>query len=65
LQLRIAEDIVRFANKKKVEDEIAFLKKSFSPSFDVATLDKVSQEVQLAEKKNADRTNLNLYYRLH
>jgi hypothetical protein len=62
--MRIAEDIIRFAKKKNVEDEIAFLKKTFSPGFDIASLDKVNQEVQLAEKKNLGKTNLNLYYQI-
>ncbi|HEY8690731.1 MAG TPA: TIR domain-containing protein [Chitinophagaceae bacterium] len=50
--IRIAEDILNFAAKKKIVDPLSFLKKLFKPDFDFS---------QLEEKvKNADQPKVNL-----
>ena len=50
--IRIAEDILTFAAKKKIEDPLSFLKRLFKPDFDLS---------QLEEKvKDADQPKVNL-----
>jgi integrase len=61
--VRTAEDIVAFAVQQKIEDPLDFLKKTFQPDFDVATLPKQIRqltEVQI-DKNNA---NLDFFYQL-
>jgi site-specific recombinase XerD len=64
LQMRIAEDIILFSKKMKIEDEINFLKKTFQPNFDVASLEKLAKGKGLLKDKNDNKTNLDLYYQI-
>ncbi|MBN8876892.1 MAG: site-specific integrase [Sphingobacteriales bacterium] len=52
--IRIVEDIVKFTRKKDDIDVLAFLKTTFSPGFDVATLEEKAQEEQAAITVNLD-----------
>jgi len=64
LQMRIAEDIILFAKKNKIEDEIAFLKKTFHPKFNIASLDNLVQETDLLKEKNDNKANQDIYYQI-
>lgn len=46
---RMAEDIISFALKNKIADKVAFVKKTFNPKFDVATIQKAESAVQLIQ----------------
>ncbi len=50
--IRIAEDILSFAFKSKIENPIAFLKKTFKPDFDLSCLEE--------KRKAAELPNVNL-----
>lgn len=52
--IRIAEDIVNFAKKKEDIDVLAFLKNTFSPDFDVSTLEEKAQQEQIVPTVNLD-----------
>lgn len=56
LQMRKAEDIILFAKKNKIEDEIAFIKNTFHPKFDVASLDNFYEEGDLSKEKKDNKT---------
>lgn len=58
--MRIAEDIVLFAKKNALPDQAEFVKKTFSPHFDVSTLDKIAK--QLGSKKI--KLNMDLYFQI-
>lgn len=58
--LRKAEDIISHAVKKKISDVLSFVKKTFHPGFDTATLEeKVVQAAALDPK-----TNLDLFFQI-
>ena len=65
LQIRIVEDIISFAKKAQIEDQITFLKKVYCPGFDVASLEKVAGNMEVPEPKNAHiKASLDLYYQI-
>ena len=45
--IRIVEDILTFAAKKKIADPLAFLKTSFRPDFDLSRLEEKARETEL------------------
>lgn len=56
--IRTAEDILNFAKRKKITDTLSFLKKNFTPDFDLA---------QLEEKAKADelpKINLDVFFQI-
>ncbi len=57
--MRIAEDIVCFAIEKKILNPGIFVKKTFSPHFDISNLKKESA-LEIEESKS----NLNIYYQI-
>lgn len=57
--IRIAEDIVKFAKKKKEIDILAFLKETFTTDFDVSTLEKKAELEQVAPT-----VNLNVFFQI-
>lgn len=59
-QLRIAEEIVFFANKKKLSDPILFLKENFKTDFDVNRLHEIAKQI---DKQN-HKLNLDLYFQI-
>lgn len=61
---RKAEDIVSFAVKTDIDDPLSFLKQTFYPDFDLASLAKVAMENKLTEEKSSGKTNLDLYYQI-
>jgi predicted DNA-binding protein (UPF0278 family) len=58
--LRKAEDIISHAVKRKISDVLAFVKKTFHPQFDPATLEEKAQEVVELDSK----TNLDLFFQI-
>jgi site-specific recombinase XerD len=57
---KIAEDIVTYAVLKKVKDRTDFLKKYYSPYFDISEIEiKEKEETQACEK--AEKNKLNIY----
>jgi len=58
--IRMAEDIVSFALKEGMEDPMDFLKKTFQPDFDLATLPELA--TQLAQPgKGGETVNLDFF----
>ena len=49
--MRIAEDIVLFAKRNSLQDQAGFVKKTFSPRFDVSTLHKIAGQFGSKESK--------------
>ena len=47
--IRIAEDILTFAAKKKISDPLPFLKKTFKPDLNLSNLDEKTKETELPE----------------
>lgn len=58
--LRKANDIISHAVKKKIQDVSAFVKKTFHPDFDVATLELKAQQAAALNPK----TNLDLLFQI-
>lgn len=61
--IRKAEDVVSFANKRKIDDSLGFLKSVYHPDLDLASLETVSGQTQLKEQ-NFNKHNLDLYYQI-
>ncbi|MGB8193733.1 MAG: site-specific integrase [Chitinophagaceae bacterium] len=60
-QLRIAEDLVMYAQENKLDDKGAFVKKMFSPTFDSTSIVRqVKKEIQKVEEEK--RSKLDIYY---
>lgn len=57
--IRIAEDIVKFPRKKTNIDVLEFLKKTFSPDFEVSTLEK-----RIEQKVPISKINLDLFFQI-
>lgn len=56
---RIAEDIVTYATLKKVQDRAGFLKKYFSPTFDISDIElKEKEEAKVMEKEKKNRQSI-------
>ena len=56
--IRIVEDILTFAAKKKISDPLAFLKKLFKPDFDLSSLKEKIKEAELP------KVNLNVFFQI-
>lgn len=56
--IRIAEDILAFAAKKKMADPLGFLKKTFKPDLDISSLEQKAKEAELP------KINLDLFYQI-
>jgi integrase len=56
--IRVVEDILAFAAKKKLPDPLKFLKNTFKPGLDVSRLD------QKAEEIDAGKLNLDLFHQI-
>jgi integrase len=56
--IRMAEDIVNYAIQKKLPDPVAFLKKTFTPDFDLSRLHEKAKEV------NLPRPNLDVFFQI-
>ena len=56
--LRVAEDIVSYALKKKIADPLEFLKKTFCPGFDLSNLEEKAKEIEKPQ------INIDLYFQL-
>lgn len=56
---RIAEDIITYAVLKKVQDRTEFLKKYYSPSFEISEIEiKEMEEAQVFEKEKKNKLNI-------
>ncbi len=64
LQLRKAEDIILFAIKKRIENPLNFLKSTFHPNFNVASLESKLEETELLKVKNNNTLNLDVYFQI-
>lgn len=64
LLLRIAQDIVSFALKNRIEDPVDFLKKTFHPNLNVALHQHKAEEVGFINVKKGNKTNLDLYFQI-
>lgn len=53
-QLRVAEDILTYTIENKIEDSVSFIKKIFTPDFDLSKLSKISISKQEETKINLD-----------
>ncbi len=62
--MRIVEDIISFAKRKEIEDPLSFLKKTFQPDYDIASLKNFSNEPDLLKEKNCDKKKLDLYFQI-
>ena len=60
-QMRIVEDIISFAKRKKIDDPLSFLKKTFQPNFDIAFLENLSNEPDLLKETSCNKKKLDLY----
>jgi site-specific recombinase XerD len=58
--IRIAQDIIFFAAKKKLADPVTFLKNNFKPEFDTSSLGEKHLEIVLSKPK----MNLDLYFQI-
>jgi site-specific recombinase XerD len=58
--LRKAEDIISHAVKRKISDVLSFVKKTFHPDFDTATLEEKVQQATALDPK----TNLDLFFQI-
>lgn len=58
--IRIAQDIVSFAAKKKLPDPVTFLKNNFKPEFDISSL----KEKQIEIVPSKLKVNLDLYFQI-
>ena len=56
--IRVVEDILAFAAKKKLPDPLNFLKKTYKPGFDVSRLDQKNEEI------DGSRPNLDLFHQI-
>lgn len=56
--IRIVEDILTFAAKKKIADPLAFLKTSFRPDFDLSRLEEKARETELP------KVNLDVFFQI-
>ena len=56
--IRIAEDILAFAAKKKMADPLRFLKRTFKPGFALSHLEEKASEVELS------KTNPDLFFQI-
>ena len=56
--IRVAEDILTFAARKKTPDLLSFLKKTFRPDFDLSGLEEKGQEAQRST------VNLDVYFQI-
>ncbi|MEP7371750.1 MAG: site-specific integrase [Chitinophagaceae bacterium] len=56
--IRLAQDIVSYALKKKIADPLDFLKSTFHPGFDLSKLEEKAKEVE------KPKINLDLYYQI-
>ncbi len=61
---RVAEDIVAFALKKKIEDPLNFVKKTYHPHFDVASLEKEEAVTKLVEAISQKKVNKDFYFQI-
>ena len=59
-----SQDIIRFAKKRGIEDEIGFLKKNFRPDFDTSSLEKVGLSRKLDVATEIFKDNLDLYVQI-
>jgi len=64
LMLRMAEDIVSFTKKRDIDDPISFLKKTFHPNFNTASLENIAMEAELQKAKSDNKTNLDIYFQI-
>jgi hypothetical protein len=62
--MRKAEDIVSFAIKERIEDPLEFLRKTFHPNFNVASLQSTTEVTELLKVQTNRTTNLDLYFRI-
>jgi len=58
--IRIAEDIVEFASKNKIDDPVAFIKQKFTPDFDPTSLGK-----EASPDVKPSPANLDLFFQLN
>lgn len=56
--IRLAQDIVSYALKKKIAEPLEFLKKTFQPGFDLTVLEENEKEIE------KPKINLYLYYQI-
>lgn len=61
---RIAEDIVAFAFKKKIEGPLNFVKKTYHPHFDVSTLEKQETVTELVGAIMQKKVNKDFYFQM-
>jgi hypothetical protein len=64
LMLRMAEDIVSFTKKRDIDDPLSFLKKTFHPKFDTASLENIAMQAGSQKAKSDNKTNLDIYYQI-
>jgi site-specific recombinase XerD len=62
--MRKAEDIVSFAIKERIEDPLDFLRKTFHPNFNVASLEFATEVTELLNVKRNRTPNLDLYFQI-
>lgn len=56
--VRVAEDILTFAAKKKIPDPLAFLKRTFKPNFDLSSLEERAKEAE------QPKVNLDVFFQI-
>jgi integrase len=60
---RKVEDMVSFAIKKNT-DPLMFLKETFHPNFDLASLERIGNDDAVVKDKTCKKTNLDIYYQI-
>ncbi|MEO7802061.1 MAG: site-specific integrase [Ginsengibacter sp.] len=63
-QMRIVEDIISFTKRKKIDDPISFLKKTFKPNLDIASLQSLSVDQGLLTEANRNKKKLDFYFQI-
>lgn len=58
ISIRVAQDIINYAQKAKISDPLDFLKKTFQPGFDLSKLEEKAKEVE------KPKVNFDLYYQI-
>lgn len=64
LMLRMTEDIVSFTKKRDINDPINFLKKTFHPNFDTASLEDIVMDAESPKAKSDNKTHLDIYFQI-
>ncbi len=52
------------AKKRKIDDPLCFLKRTFHPNFNIASLEDTAMEFEVTRAKNDIKINLDLYYQI-